>query len=176
MTTEPVDARLMYLAGLWEGEGCASVCKGKHPSSRIGYGHYASLTVRMTDPDPVKVIRDYFGGSIYISKQYEDTNTRATYAWAISGRDASDVAKQLIPYILIPRKRGALQCVIDFAKTITNSGRPLSPETLQQREDLHQKCKAFNAKGINANNRDEEALVAIGAYKTDTAQLSLWAQ
>lgn len=175
MTTKPVDARLMYLAGLFEGEGCANISKCKASKCKMGYRHQARLLVSMTDIEPVRALRDYFGNVIYVEKQNEVTRGRTKYVWKVTNRDAGKVAKVLMPHILISRKRSALQCVIDFAATIIISGRPLSPFIWHKREDLYMKCKAFNAKGIDANNRDEADLEAIEAIKTATAQMLLWA-
>lgn len=175
MTTNPVDARVMYLVGLFEGEGCASIGREKRLDSRVGYQYVTHLTLVMTDIEPINACLDYFGSVLHIRKWDEKTNMRPAYVWRVSGRNAGKVAKVLIPHILTPRKRGALQCVIDYAVTIQDSSKALSPEIWQKRADLHQKCKLFNAKGINANNRSEEALVAIEAYETDTAQMNLWA-
>lgn len=175
MTTKPVDGELKYLAGLFEGEGCSCIAKGKSPETKIGYQHKAHLEVNMTDAESVEALHNYFGGILSVRKQNEDTNRRAKYVWRVHNRDASKAAKMLMPHILIPRKRGALQCIIDFAETIADSRNVLDPEVIQKREDLYQKCKAFNARGIGANNRDEADLEAIEAIKTDTAQLNLWA-
>lgn len=175
MTTEPIDGELKYLAGLYEGEGSSIVGKRVTYENKHGIGYQAQLVTRMTDIEPVRALYNYFGGYFYIQERNEHRKTRTVYTWAVISQSASNTAKLLMPYILTPRKRGALQCVIDYVTTMTGCGHPVDPEIWCKREDLYQKCKAFNARGINANNRDESALEKIEAIKTETAQLSLWA-
>ena len=175
MTTKPVDGELKYLVGLFEGEGCSCIRKYEHPESRIGYYYQAHLRVAMTDCEPIHALHDYFGGLLYTKKQDEDSNHRDSYEWVINGEKAGNIAKQLIPHILTARKRGALQCIIDFAATLTSNSRALSPEIIQKRDDLRHKCCAYNATGRSAHNRDEDAFGEIEAYKPDTAQMNIWA-
>jgi len=171
---EKVDARVLYLAGLFEGEGCASITTHRNTANKIGYQYCIRLDIDMTDIEPIKALHNYFGGSFHIRKRHEYPQRRETYRWRVRGKNAAIVAQLLIPYILTPRKRGALQCVINFAKTIGKNGKTLTPEILQRRENLYQKCHAYNARGINANNRDREALQEIEASEEETTQLSIW--
>lgn len=169
-----VGTRLIYLAGLFEGEGCAYIARSKSPDNRTGYQYQARLSIKMTDYEPVKAFRDYFGDSIHTYKSRENTNWRITYKWEISGKKASDVAKEIKPHILSPRKQGSLQCIIDLAKTLTNGGNSLNPEIWRKREELYHKSRMYNARGIIANNRDNHALQEISIYHIESIQLSIW--
>ena len=148
-----VDTKVIYLAGLFEGEGCAYIGRHKAEENKTGYQYQARISIKMSDYEPVKAFYDYFGDDIHSCKSRANTNWRIQYKWEVSGKKASDIAKELIPHILTPRKQGALQCVIDLAKTLTNGGHPLNREIWQKREDLYNKCRTYNARGINANNR-----------------------
>jgi len=166
---------LIYLAGLFDGEGCAGVYRHKSNSSRAGFTYVSLLTVHMCDASPVEQFHDCFGGTFdFVNRKLP---RKGIFRWTVVGKLAAAIAAQLLPFSHNPRKAAALRCVIDFGKTVslpscTHSG--VSPEALQRRELLRKKCCALNATGADANNQTAVDLQTIEELKSDTTQLLLW--
>lgn len=166
---------LSYLAGLFDGEGCACISKQKSDSSLAGFRYRSWLDVRMTDYEPVKLFHETFSGSFWVINERPPRKTQ--YGWRIRGWPAAQVASQLILFSHNLRKKAALKCIIDFGKTISKDApdcKGVSPEIQQSRESLCNRCHALNAKGSSANNRSAAELQAIQDLQPETAQLRLW--
>ena len=151
MNTEKVDIELAYLAGLFEGEGCACIYAYPHKErNRIFYR--SQLVVRMTDPEPVKRFYDRFGGSYHI-RTCATVKACQIFGWCVSGKRAAEVAELLLPYISTSRKCEALKCVIKFAKTFRGEyrGCGVPSEVTEQRIELVRNIRFFNTKGIDKN-------------------------
>ena len=177
MTNEKVDEkRLAYLAGLFEGEGSSMIMRSLKYRTDKQVSYTCKLKLQMTDYEPVQLLFDTFGGHL---EEVPDRpgNRRGLLTWWISGIEAGKVAKILLPCIVTPRKREALQCVIDFAETIIEGyGRwnRLTAAAKEYRLTLRERCKAYNKKGVNANNRGQKSLENIKKIKHKTNQLTFW--
>lgn len=166
---------LSYLAGLFDGEGCACIWKQPSRTSLAGFLHRSMLEVQMADLGPVEVFHKCFGGSIRIANPRPPR--KAICRWAVYGQKAAQVASQLVPFSRNERKKDALLTVIDFGKTClshTYRYNGVPPEILQRRELLCNRCKALNETGSDANNQNPADLAVIKTLKLDTTQLNLW--
>jgi len=143
---------LAYLAGIFDSEGAAMISKGKDKNSHMGVKYSCRLSVMMTDNEPINLLHKTFGGYLRTDKRNE--KRRLLYVWIIISSRAAVTAQQLLPYILIDRKKQAMNCVIEFAKTLdSRRGRTqLSEQELYTRELLYKKCKILNACGQHAHN------------------------
>jgi len=173
MCRENDDAKLAYLGGLWEGEGCANIAKRNRTYISNKFSYECSLIMNMTDYEPIKAMQNQFGGNIKKVDRSKYHNCQDIYVWCISGRKSGIVAKAILPYVLASRRREALKCVIEFTKSIkARTGRtPIKPDIIIKREQLFQKCKSCNAKGRTAQDRNN---ITIEIAKIITPQLSLW--
>lgn len=166
---------LIYLAGIFDGEGCACIGKRKSRYSLFGFVYSSQLDVKMTDYGPVKLFHTRFGGSLYVFNKKPPH--KSVWCWAVHGRRAAEVATQLMPFSRNERKKAALQCIVDFRETLLSRAaycKGVSPDIQQYRELLHHRCSAFNAKGASANNQNSVDLDAIKAYEMVPMQLLLW--
>lgn len=179
MNNECVDTlcreKLSYLAGLFDGEGSAFIGRTKSPASRTDFQYCSVLRVNMTDSGPVKLFHECFGSSFCILNSRPPN--KSCYCWEVSGRKASPVAAQLLPFSHNDRKKAALECVVKFGetilpKTVICNGTP--SETQQARELLYNRCRALNATGSSAGNQSPADLELIEALKPKTAQLNFW--
>lgn len=166
---------LIYLAGLFDGEGCACIPKEKSRNCRIDFRYHSTLLIVMADSGPVKQFHKCFGGSLNIRNMKPPH--KSCYYWQVTGSKASQVAAQLLPFSHNDRKRDALQCIIEFGSTVlsrsyASNGTP--PEIQQLREILHKRCCAINAQGSSANNQSPADLALIAELKIDSPQLFLF--
>lgn len=88
----------VYLAGLFDGEGCAGVWKLKHRKTPAPI-----VTLSMTTRAPVKFCHDIYGG--YFRDGFKKIpGNKSVYEWRVSHRQALKVAMDLIPYVRNPEK------------------------------------------------------------------------
>ena len=167
MCNKIVDIR--YLAGLFEGEGCAYI------SQIEGAAKIGALTVNMTDAKPVEAFHDYFGVGEVHYRDSKRENHNPSYTWHVLGKDAGRVAERLLPFILSERKRGALTCVIEIAKTLVyHRHNPIPPHIQYLRNRLHDKCRMCNARGTDRQLFDLDAIRKYKINVVDEKQLMLF--
>lgn len=168
MVSKNVDETLLYLAGLFEGEGSASIMRTLRDGKPEKYYYMNKLSMGMTDAEPIVALHKYFGGSFRLQEEVEG-NRQRQYRWALIGRKAANAARKLRPFILSPRKQEALLCVITFSEHEVQRG--LSSAN-------YFKCRAYNAKGSKANNKSEAGIRQIHEIQneciTTSLQLELW--
>lgn len=167
--------QIIYLAGVMDSDGCAQISKIKEYRSLIGFHYRSVLRVGMSDIGPVQLFYETFGGSLCYEQLKPPYKSR--YNWTVAGKRAAEVALQLIPFSHNDRKRAALQCIVAFGKTIlphNHAPGGVAFDIQRVREKLHNRCRALNTTGSEANNQSAADLEAIKAMKLETAQLNLW--
>ena len=102
------NVNLVYLAGLFDGEGNAGVWhierKVSNPA-RLASGRKTisprdvpALQLKMTDEAPVKLLHNTFGGCFFT---YKIPSGKTVYGWRTSHRKAEIAAKALRPFVLV---------------------------------------------------------------------------
>lgn len=170
MITE--EASLDYLAGMFDGDGSAIIHRAKDNrgySSRFRY--ICSLSLQLTDIEPVVAFYNCFKGRVFTRPGYD--NHRECFVWVLENRQACEIAKMLIPHLVISRKHKVLERIIEFGTTYSINNRICSNE-MQKRERLYHECRVYNTKGQNVNNRSKIALREIENHEIGTSQLTLW--
>ena len=172
MCDENVDAELMYLAGLFDGEGSAYISRG---NANHNYGTHLKPTIGicMCDDGPMRSWAAFFGGKVSVIER--ESPRKPKYEWRANGRGSGEIAKILLPHSRIKRKRKALLCVIRLAETLRerNLGSvPIPIELREYREQLYKRCKQLNAKGDKALPIVEQIIDV--PIIVDTPQMSLW--
>ena len=117
---------IQYLAGLFDGEGCISIACAKQgwKNSRSKSPAYElKLHIRMTDPRPIKIFRDYFqqflNGGYSVRQEYEHPNHKPTYCYGCSHSKAETIIKQLLPYLIVKKEQAEL--ALEFQQYIRDS-------------------------------------------------------
>lgn len=126
--------KISYFAGLFEGEGSAFI---QHAA-----GKYVNIMdVGMYDKPPLLFLRNNFGGCLSKS-----TNSygRVLHKWRLTGKKASELAEQVMPYIRATKKRKALECVIAFAETIGYPGKYVPEPVKSLRAEIYARCHEIN--------------------------------
>ena len=110
MTATPIltEGDLLYIAGLFDGEGSAGVYK--HADRRM---KRAQVCMGMTDPDPIRFLALCFGGKVY-EIQSNLPNRKLRYDWRLADRRALGVANQLLPYVKNLSKVKQLTSIVEY--------------------------------------------------------------
>ena len=139
------DRDLIYLCGLFDGEGSAGIAHKRSPCEFSPF-----IEINMTDIEPLILWQNYFGGKLH-RKEHRPAY-KPSCLWRSQGKAVIPVAESLLRYARISRKREVLRLIIDFAKTMRCSGDnfPLPLSIQEYRQYLHGECHRLNT------SRDEE--------------------
>lgn len=135
---------VIYLAGIIDGEGCIGMehlaPRGK---SRKKDYYLTRLTVINTSKMLMDLLVGTFKGQYDTRKKIE--GRKICYRWHVFGKDQENALIALMPYLRIKKQQAEL--VMEYRKTVNDSGWLISDETLAQRKELWLKCKHFNTVG-----------------------------
>ncbi len=98
----PNELTLAWIAGFFDGDGCVAV--GTNGPSKLPYLSLSVLQISYDDKCPItlEVFHKYLQG-----KLYQCTDTRK-WMWSISGRQAAECLKKLLPYLVGKRAQAEL--------------------------------------------------------------------
>ena len=123
MEKEQVSAQLAYIAGLFDGEGCVQFKKRMETKGRLKSGKIRrsnstiiTLEISMTDQPIIRwVYKILKVGAVNLNIKNKSPSSKPHYKdqlrWRCGYRDALKVAKLIIPYAHVKRKK--LQQIID---------------------------------------------------------------
>jgi hypothetical protein len=100
--------QIAYCAGLFEGEGYVGSCrayKAKDGSIRARPRPTISVSIGMTDREPLEIFKNQFGGTIYAPAVRKNPRYKPVWRYQLSALE--DVSKALVlmwPY-LSPRRK-----------------------------------------------------------------------
>jgi hypothetical protein len=148
--------QIAYFAGLFDGEGCIAArleknyCRGGNTMAR------AKVTVAMTDPRPLRMLQDAFGGSLK-SKPPKESHHKTKWTWWLGSAASRDFLEQLLPYLVVKKDEAIL--AIELHKRTTGYrqrnlgfryGRaPLSQEEMSLRAGLVDQIKRLKHQEIH---------------------------
>ena len=117
MEKDQMSAQLAYIAGLFDGEGCVQFKKRMETKGRLKSGKIRrsnstiiTLEISMTDQPVVRWIHKILKvGSVNINIKNKSPSSKPHYKdqlrWRCGYRDALKVAKLIIPYARVKRKK-----------------------------------------------------------------------
>lgn len=105
------DSELLgYSAGLFDGEGCVTFYQRKdHDSIR------AELTIDNTNPKPLLLLQQYWGGTVTPHRQFEDKRKNC-FKWSAGGETGEKFARAIVSLTII--KKEELELYLQFRSTI----------------------------------------------------------
>jgi len=160
--------KLAYLAGLVDGEAYIGIKKSKpykNLTGRVNPSYHERIQIRMVAEDAIKLFAQELGGWYYQEKPHS-SNGKMLYCYQASDKKACEIIHKLLPFLTVKRKSAETVLDLRFEKdnpdkikttTICQSrwGTPmtgqrtmLSPEAIDRREVLYQRCKTINAVGV----------------------------
>lgn len=140
----------IYIAGLFDGEGCITLFKRKNlQRGRKTPSYFLSATVRMTDLKFMFWLNNTYNGTF--GKTYDvpkDKNWKVSKSWKVEGSRCINFLRQIYPYLKIKNKQAKV--AFKFGKTINrNLGKKImSKKILIYRDDLCKQMKHLNKRGI----------------------------
>ena len=97
--------RLIYLAGIADGEGHFALQKVKNGKGYVSY--QPRIVIVNTDGPLVKWIQKHFGGYVYTYPTGSDTRRecKPLHRWQIVGKKAVGLAAELQPYLIVKKQQ-----------------------------------------------------------------------
>jgi hypothetical protein len=145
-----------YLAGIIDGEGCIAVSRTvTGPAAKgckRGIAYRSSVGVAMTDLRVLAWLYTVTGvGNINIKARQNPAHKEA-YAWYAWSKEASEVIKAALPYLIVKREQAENQ--IAFQETMRIAGTTgLSDEEWDLRERFYLESRRLNRRGAPENER-----------------------
>ena len=141
-----------YIAGILDGEGCISIYHQKVQKGKVYLSYNVRVIVGMTDPLVVHLLRDQYGGSVWLRKR--PAPWKASYTWCLTGKIVEKFLNDILPFLMI--KKGQAMLALELRKHI--NGRKfaraghkgllkLVPGELMYRQSLKDKMHRLNQKG-----------------------------
>ena len=142
---------LSYLAGVFDGEGCVSICKKKQKGC-VNPVYEVYLSVQMCDEAVPRLFQNTFGGSL-IKHGYDQTrykHWRPKWMWSVCSQKTVPVIRTLLPYVLL--KRAQMEVAIHLLQNRTKhrniGGKfiPTSETELALREADYILCRSLKGR------------------------------
>lgn len=113
--------KLSYIAGFIDGEGCIRIKK----SNQSGNSYYITLQITNSDPKPLNLIKEIFGGKVFFQ---EKKNTGTTiWQYYITCSEANDALKTLVGFLITKKKQAELAIIFHENKDkLSPSGKDLA--------------------------------------------------
>jgi len=101
------DGTIIYLAGLFDGEGCVTYKKYLSSQRDNRPNRYQcwriQLEIVMTDKDTIQWCCDHFGGNLCLKPR--KNGYKMQYRWRRGFKDAYDIAKKIVPYAITKKEK-----------------------------------------------------------------------
>lgn len=138
--------RLAWAAGFIDGDGFITIQdRTTKINGKIYNGYYVRLGCCQASEIPLKELQTLFGGTIRIKNSgpnRENYNRKVQYVWCLSTKQACNVIKQILPYLI--HKREVALTALEFQETIGTTSK-VSDETKTYRLLLKNKIQAINS-------------------------------
>lgn len=130
------EEELAYLAGFIDGEGYIGISKNS------SYGEL-QISITNTNEDIIRLIAKWFKGSVRLVEKKE--NHKDCWRFGVYSEDAVTLLKAVYPYLFVKREQAYIG--LEFQKLIGKKGKPVSPENIKSREELHRQVCILNKTG-----------------------------
>ena len=136
-----MDERIPYLAGFLDGEGSIAVGISKNPKGERRW--YLRFSAHQTNPAPLFILKEVFGGSIRENKHEDKKNI---YEWVTQSMSAYEALLKLRPYLVV--KAEEADVAIEFQRLLLARGTrrtALTAEEQEARETLYRRLRELKA-------------------------------
>jgi hypothetical protein len=136
-TASTKDADLAYWAGLFDGEGCVLIARGRNPGRKV-VQHWLTVSVSNTDLDVLRELGERFGGSIATDRTRKP-HWHTCYHWHTSGRIAAAFLSAILPFARV--KRAQIELALAFQSSL--DGRARTAEVQAERDAVYYQLRAM---------------------------------
>ena len=155
--------KLIYLAGIIDGEGTISVSKRYGISRNATYFH--QFKIGNTDIRLIQWLVDNFGGSFPKCMKLKG-NRKDAYVWCLSGHASYKLLKKVMPYLLLKQKQAIYAIQLYENVSRWNYGATQMPVYKRVlADDLWQRCKELNKRGRDDSSDRIELLLPVEVRK-----------
>ena len=140
------DKNLIYIAGLFDGEGHVSIPISKRRGQTPQYWLQIGITNR--DKNLLENVQKILGvGHINIDERKDNpTKARICYRWIANSQEAAKVLTKILPYLRTKRKQAELGIMFQ-SKLVRRQFRynPLTEGELYERQRMKEKLENLNS-------------------------------
>lgn len=139
---------LSYLGGLIDGEGSFCIERTAPSGASKTMSYLATLSVEMTDVEPLRILHEKFGGYFKCRQRYK--HWKPIHTWKVASRQAELVIKQILPYLKIKRKQKAAKACLGLLKVPSShlgQGVRTPEHILRRRQYFYEQCRKANRRG-----------------------------
>jgi hypothetical protein len=113
--------KLLYLAGVWEGEGCHTIISNGKKFKHLPCGRSFRILLSMTDLDIIERFRSFFNYGNITTYQPKKLNVKGEpyklqYKWFVRGEKGFNFLKQMYPFFGERRRKKLRECYIEMIK------------------------------------------------------------
>jgi hypothetical protein len=109
-----MNEKIIYLAGIFDGEGTIAIVKNKPGGKRHIY-NCPRLIITNTNLNLMLWLKKNFGGNIRTIKP-KNPNYKPFYQWIIGNKKALNLLKKMLPYLIV-KKEKTIFVLIYFKKS-----------------------------------------------------------
>jgi hypothetical protein len=140
-----------YLAGIIDGEGCITVCKGAKYDNRV-----VTVAVVMNDREAVDMLFAAFGGCFFEVKK-SNPKWNDSFRWAVKQRKAKIALEAVLPYLRVKDRQARL--ALEFISSFTHIGGRATVEQRERQCQLHQQISSLNQREESARFSSSTSLL-----------------
>ena len=113
--------KLLYLAGVWDGEGCHTIISNGNANKHLPCGRSFRIMIAMSDVDVIERFKNFFEYGNITTTQRKGLNKKGKpykliYKWNVRGRPGFDFVKQMYPFFCERRKKKLRECYIEMVR------------------------------------------------------------
>lgn len=150
---------LIYLAGLFDGDGCICIGKHKNVNCISGYQYALSASISTSNKTIPYLFKSRFGGFVSKTKEKNKKLKYYLYRWEISSIQAYTFIEKILPHLIEKKEQAKLGMEFQEIKSNGKMGLKKTKEELkkeQQMYSLMRKLKNTHKVYINAPITKEE--------------------
>lgn len=138
--------RLAWAAGFMDGDGFITIQnRNQNINGKQYKGHYLRVGACQALVEPLEELQSLFGGTIRPKNSgpnRENYNRKPQWIWCLSTQAATDMLKQLLPFLI--HKKSVALLAIEFQSTMGTTSK-VSDEIYKMRSELQQQIKDINS-------------------------------
>lgn len=151
---------LIWAAGFCDGEGCFAVCKAKQHK---WFTFTFQISVSQKTETPLKRLQEMFGGHLF---SYQSRGV-TYYRWQQWSNGALEVAKRLLPYLLV--KREIAEVCVRFQEQMTAWNKQYGRRGYPNDVVVGREAFYLQARELNARNRANHRLPKYSGPESGTS-------
>lgn len=144
------DLELGYIAGIIDGEGCISINKQHHKTTRVGlFSRTLTLEVQNTNLSLLEWIQERLGGNIRVMPVVG--NRKIAYRISWSAANASNILKIILKYLIVKKQQASWGIMLQELKNERghSGGIGLAQDDIDREEFIFEQFTRLNKRGIS---------------------------